>query len=410
MVVIGAGPAGSVAAKVLAEGGAKVALVDKARFPRDKACGDVVGPRAVSLLSDRYGSFAAWTKPVGDMDVVGPGGGRVRLPARPGRDFPAGGWAVPRTILDKLLYDEAVGSGAEPLHGRFGGMVSAGGLQVVNLDGGRRLSAEFVIGADGATSAVASSNGMVDPARVLWGFATRCYLEQEVPVPLISFWEEAPGRSFPGYGWLFPGPDGYANAGLGIGTGHSREGASRAVHRLDSFLDHLRRAGHVGAAAPARRMGGWLKMGMVGTRPARGRILLVGDAAGLVNPLQGEGIAQAVGSAVAASEAILSDTGNAAGTYMAWLRKEAAFQGSTAVLHQALLPHPRVVSALSRVLTWNALGSRLGEPWGLYWNDLTGGAHPGPARTMAATAGTAVRVLTSTSAARRSLAKELRWA
>ena len=79
VLVIGAGPAGSVAALVLARGGARVALVDKARFPRDKACGDLVGPRGVQLLSD----LAIESPPaatVGDMVVVGPTGRRVRLP------------------------------------------------------------------------------------------------------------------------------------------------------------------------------------------------------------------------------------------------------------------------------------------------------------------------------------------
>lgn len=409
-MVVGAGPAGSVAAKALAEGGAAVALVDKARFPRDKACGDVVGPRAVSLLKKLYDRLPPEMAHVGDMDVLGPGRGRVRLPARPGAHFPAGGWSVPRLVMDHFLFEEAISAGAVPFHGRLGGIRTSGGRQVAELDRNRSLAADFLVGADGATSSVASCAGMVDSERVLWGFATRCYVEEVVPVPLISFWDERPWRSFPGYGWLFPGPDGRANAGLGTGTGHTREGASRAVRRLDRFLDHLRSRGHLGAAGAEQRMGGWLKMGMVGTRAARGRILLAGDAAGLVNPLQGEGIAQAVGSAIAAARAILDHEGNAAAHYTRWMQTEAAFQGSTAALHEALLPHPRAVSALAHLLTSGPLGGRIGEPWGLYWNDLTEGAHPGPARTMAAAVGAGVRGLTSASTARRALSRELRWA
>src|SRR4051812_25146381 len=78
-LVIGAGPAGSVAALVLARGGARVALVDKARFPRDKACGDLVGPRGVQLLNDLAIEMRPTTT-VDDMLVVGPTGRRVRLP------------------------------------------------------------------------------------------------------------------------------------------------------------------------------------------------------------------------------------------------------------------------------------------------------------------------------------------
>ena len=87
VVVAGAGPGGSVAAFELARHGARVALVDKARFPRDKACGDLVGPRGVGLLGD-LGIAPAGTMSLGDMAVIGPAGGRVLLPAVPGLTYP----------------------------------------------------------------------------------------------------------------------------------------------------------------------------------------------------------------------------------------------------------------------------------------------------------------------------------
>ena len=128
-------------------------------------------------------------------------------------------------------------------------------------------------------------------------------------------WEPEPGRIFPGYGWLFPGPDGRVNAGLGIGTLSDRRAGAGAVRLLPAFLDHLRHLGLCpdGATAPGLdRLGGWLKMGMVGTTPAAGRVLLTGDAAGLVNPLQGEGIAHAMTSGRAAAEAVLGGPSSAA--------------------------------------------------------------------------------------------------
>jgi glycine/D-amino acid oxidase-like deaminating enzyme len=79
-LIVGSGPAGSVAAAVLARGGARVALVDKARFPRDKACGDLVGPRGVQLLDD-LGIRVTGAVPVGDLVVVGPTARRLRLPS-----------------------------------------------------------------------------------------------------------------------------------------------------------------------------------------------------------------------------------------------------------------------------------------------------------------------------------------
>src|SRR5580658_123711 len=89
VVVVGSGPAGSIAALVLARGGARVALVDKARFPRDKACGDLVGPRGVQTLSDL--GIRIDGPQVGDMEVVGPTGRQVLLRAVAGDTYPGHG-------------------------------------------------------------------------------------------------------------------------------------------------------------------------------------------------------------------------------------------------------------------------------------------------------------------------------
>lgn len=436
-VVVGAGPAGSVAATVLARGGAKVALVDKATFPRDKACGDVVGPRGVATLS-RLGLVPPGLLELGDIVVVGPTGDQAVLPALPGVDFPAMGWAVPRRRLDHWLWEAAVTAGAEPVAARVETITTErNGELGVSLDGGPRLVARAVIGADGATSGVAAALGLVDPGRVLWGFAVRIYFHQAVERPVIALWDSPPGHGFPGYGWLFPGPGGEANAGLGLGMGADRKPASRAVRQLDDFLTHLARVGvlerpvrgegrgqakgaNAGTGAgrqgngthsegPARRgpggtapLGGWLKMGMVGTVPARGRVLLVGDAAGLVNPLQGEGIGPAVASGEAAALAVLAGPDRAAQRYLAYLRlQHAPFAGSVAALHAALIGRPRAVSAAGRVLTRAPLARAIAPAWSLYWNGLADGARPGPGRRLARLADATARTLTAPGATRR---------
>ena len=153
------------------------------------------------------------------------------------------------------------------------------------------IDADFVIGADGATSITARTAGLVDASRVLWGFAVRGYIEADVALPVIALWNEQPRRGFPGYGWLFPGPDG-ANLGLGLRAGP--QPASRGtVHSSNSTRSARIWCGSAclnrSPAQPDAQLGGWLKMGLVGTRPAAGKVLLVGDAAGLVNPLQGRG-------------------------------------------------------------------------------------------------------------------------
>ena len=108
--------------------------------------------------------------------------------------------------------------------------------------GGGSIEADFVIGADGATSITARTAGLVDASRVLWGFAVRGYIEADVTRPVIALWNEQPRRGFPGYGWLFPGPDG-ANLGLGLGLGHTRGHGHRAQQQLDEFRSHLVRIG-----------------------------------------------------------------------------------------------------------------------------------------------------------------------
>ncbi len=117
VVVVGAGPAGSTAALVLARGGARVALVDKATFSRDKACGDLVGPRALALLTT-LGLTPPAGPQVGEMIVVGPTGRRVLLPARAGRTYPDHAMAVTRVRFDSWLRDAAIAEGAEPVTGR----------------------------------------------------------------------------------------------------------------------------------------------------------------------------------------------------------------------------------------------------------------------------------------------------
>jgi 2-polyprenyl-6-methoxyphenol hydroxylase-like FAD-dependent oxidoreductase len=154
--------------------------------------------------------------------------------------------------------------------------------------------------------------------------------------------------------------------------------------------------------AASRRLGGWLKMGMVGTNPAAGRVLLVGDAAGLVNPLQGEGISQALRSGRAAAEAVLAGPAGAGDRYRRFLGTAfAPYLAVTAPVHAGLLPRPRAVAAVGRLLTAPGVGRAIAGGWSLYWNDLLDGARPGSARTVAATAAGLGRLATATSATRR---------
>lgn len=394
VIVVGAGPAGSIAALSLARAGARVALVDKASVGRDKACGDLIGPRGVRLLDD-LGVCLPNSPTAGDMIVAGPSGRRVLLPARSGRTYPGHALIIPRATFDAHLRGAALDAGAIDVSKR---VASIDDGRVV-FDGGGVAQADFVIGADGATSTTARAAGLVDSSKVLWGFAIRGYLPAEVRVPVIALWNDRPRRGFPGYGWLFPGPDG-ANLGLGIGLGHSRQHAQRAQQQLDAFRIHLIRIGLLDSQlrSPMRLLGGWLKMGIVGTRPADGKVLLVGDAAGLVNPLQGEGIAQALASGQAAAIAVLTQSGDAAGAYREWVDTTyGEWTSVTTPVHAGLVGRPRLIAGVSAALTAPGVGRLIAPTWAIYWNNLIDGATTTRAVTAARAVHRVGRIVTSPS-------------
>ncbi len=137
-------------------------------------------------------------------------------------------------------------------------------------------------------------------------------------------------------------------------------------------------------------------MGMVGTTPARGRVLLVGDAAGLVNPMQGEGISQAMTSGRAAAEAILTHPSNAADTYRARLTVEhLPYHRITAAIHAGLVGRPRATSAVARLLTTAGRGDALAGGWAVFWNELLDGAPPNRHRSVAHAVTQIGRVMTA---------------
>jgi geranylgeranyl reductase family protein len=399
-IVVGAGPAGSITALVLARAGAKVALVDRRVFPREKACGDLVGPRGVQLL-DELGVSVPRARPLGDMIVVAPNNRRVLLPALPGSNYADHAIAVTREVFDACLFDMAIAAGATAVHKRVTGLVyEQEVVDGVQLSGGGAIRGDVVVGADGATSSVAQHSGLVDSAKVLWGFALRGYLDVELDLPHIVLWEPRRWRLFPGYGWAFPMSGGGANVGLGLAFGNDRGASRRAGEQFNDFLAHLARQGLVPRSDVRSRTGGWLKMGVLGTVPAGRGVLLVGDAAGLVNPLQGEGIAQAMASGRAAANAILAAGSRDAGRhYLAYLNDAVRHHRANAPVHAGMVKHPLTVSVTSRALSAPGIDWAVAGAWGLYWNDLAPDALPSRHRRLAMAATRAI-----TAAGRRSAA------
>jgi flavin-dependent dehydrogenase len=322
-----------------------------------------------------------------DLLVVGPSGHRSRLPAFPGRTYPGHGVVIPRVVLDDALRTAALEAGAEPIRARVSGVdrEPGGPVRALIASDGRRIAADAFIGADGALSPVARLAGMLDPDSALWGFAIRAYIPAEVPLPLLVLLDQAPWRIYPGYGWLFPGADGQANVGIGVGLG-TRRRATQLRGDLDRFTTLLRTSGDLSPGArPGQVTGGWLRMGGTGTPPAVGNLLLAGDAAGLINPLQGEGIGPAMVSARLAAQCLLAGPGQAAAAYTeAVTAAFGPYLPGASALQATLLRRPRAASAAVRLLTAPAVRRVLGGTWSLYWNGLVDGASPRPAAWAAA--------------------------
>jgi menaquinone-9 beta-reductase len=410
VIVVGSGPAGSCCAYQLARLGARVALVDRVNFPRDKACGDLLSPRTIEAL-DALG-IAISGAAIGDMSLVGPGGGAMPLPWPRGAAYPAEARAIPRSEFDDQLRVAALEAGAEFFQADVSGVVdsSAGGHDVNTTDG-RRFHASYVVGADGSLSRVAEAAGLVQQGEALWGFALRYYVKGHLERPLIVYWEPTRGKAFPGYGWAFPNIDGRINLGLGVSLGGARTGADLVSREMPGFVRALQERGLIGSVSLSSetRRGGWLKMGLAGTTPARGHILLVGDAAGLVNPLAGEGISGAILSGVAAAEAIGAGNGDAGARYVDFLRNRyARFYTRAAALQSFMAEHPRLFGLTGRVLTAPGVRGALSPGWSMYWNDLIDGAGPGGARSTARSIEAVTGVLTAPSRLRRRTERHLK--
>jgi flavin-dependent dehydrogenase len=133
------------------------------------------------------------------MLVIGPTRRRVQLPSADGLTYPGHGTAITRSVFDAMLHAAAVESGARPFVGRAQTpLEKEGQIGGYRLSTGETLHADFVVGADGATSEVAAAAGLVDPNMVLWGFAIRTYLPQVVDLPAIVLWDQNPWQAFPG--------------------------------------------------------------------------------------------------------------------------------------------------------------------------------------------------------------------
>ncbi|GIH16259.1 NAD(P)/FAD-dependent oxidoreductase [Rugosimonospora africana] len=339
VAIVGAGPAGSAAALAARRYGASVLLLDRAAFPRDKACGDGIAAHTLDLLRDLgVTGVADGYAPVPALHLVGPGGSAVaRRLSRPN-------YTIPRAVFDARLVDAAVAAGATLV--RHAVHTIEERPDSIVLDG--EISAGTVVGADGAYSLVRRSLGQPANPDGYVALAIRGY------APALDAAEQlivtAPTAQWPAYAWSFPIGDGRANIGYGEvlrGTALSR---AHLLDRLAALLPDVDTGGADGLRAHH------LPLSTHRPIPGRNRLLLAGDAYSLINPFTGEGIFYAVlsGSLAGQAAARAAGLGTAGGG-----TASGATDGGTAGAAPARLYTEALRRRLGRHLRHSRLAARL---------------------------------------------------
>ncbi len=297
VLVVGAGPAGSAAAAWAARAGLEVMLVDAAVFPRDKTCGDGLTPRAVGELC-RLGLDDWLRAHAVNRGLRAHGFGQTLLLPWPEGNLPSWGSAVARTELDDHLRTTAIKAGARAIDGARAIGVRREGSRVAAVEF-ERAGERFEIGcarlvvADGVRSPLGKLLGREWHRDTVYGVAGRSYISSELSDdPWISSHLELRGESgeiLSGYGWIFPLGTGEVNIGVGT-LATAKRPAGVALRPLMSFYADQRRedfelSGELRAPTSALLPMGGAVSGVAGSNWA-----LIGDAAGCVNPLNGEGI------------------------------------------------------------------------------------------------------------------------
>ena len=319
VIVVGGGPGGSTAATMLGRQGRKVLLIDKARFPREKVCGDAISGKGVEILA-KLGLLETLqqAESLGSWGILfsGPYGDEVEIPFTAMLDDPqAPGFICQREVFDHILFSEAASSGAVCWEETTVEDLVWEDKQVVGILAKREgrpveARAPLVIGADGAYSMVARKLGMKQLDERHYVAAVRAYYEgitdfRHHNLVELHFLEEAN----PGYLWIFPMAGGKANVGTGNLSANIKRNGVKLKPLLDDLVKHPRFEDRF---AGARRIGpvrGWgLPLGSKPRKMAGNGWLLVGDAASLIDPFTGEGIGNAMVSGDLAAQTAIEAT------------------------------------------------------------------------------------------------------
>ncbi len=356
LLVVGAGPAGIAAALTAKRHDLDVVVVDAATFPRDKTCGDGLTTGALRILEElgvgRFELAPDAYEPVHEAVLVSPSGRQVNLPLPTTGDH-AG--VISRVRLDATLVEHARSRGIEVRErcAVDGIAPVAGGIEVTAADG-TLLSARFVVAADGHFSAVRRAwqpdhgNGLGE-----W-HAARQYFSG---VADRRLWVVFEPDLLPGYAWVFPLPGNRANVGFGVLRGDRKGRELKTLWAELLARPALRKI--VGpAAVPEDRARAWpIPTRYAADRLSDGRVLFVGDAAGVVDPMTGEGIAQALMTGQLAATAVANARAGrpdvAGERYRTAVDRALGADLRFAARLQRLLSRPRAARASMRAVDFN---------------------------------------------------------
>lgn len=313
LVIVGGGPSGATAALYAQRAGLKTCLVDKATFPRDKICGDALSGKVVSILHElnllekiaQLPGAAIHEVVFGSPDHV-----QARVDLRrydhrdllTGKEMPMEGFVIRREVLDAFLFEEARGAVDTCLEGFAVREVLKDGAQVVGVLGEvdgetREIRGRVVLGCDGFNSVVARKVGLYKHDSHHWVVALRCYYENVVELTdqiELHFVEEV----LPGYFWVFPLDNGQANVGIGMRHDVLKKKKIDLKAALQTVIERPPFKARFEHAKPLEEPVGWnLPVGSTRRKSYTDGCLLLGDAAGLIDPFTGEGIGNALYSA-----------------------------------------------------------------------------------------------------------------
>lgn len=317
VVIAGAGPAGSMAARMLARAGLRVALCDKAAFPRDKTCGDALIPDSIAALrqSGAWDRIAEKARALELLEVISPHG--ISVPIR-------GEYRVlRRRVFDEVMFEDAVAAGAEFLQVSVKRPIEDSPGQVAgivvehHLGGGVReeeIRAPLTVLATGAEGAILKKFDATARTTAS-GYAIRTYaVHAASQSPCDRLYISLEKDLQPGYAWAFPGPENVFNVGVGVFYAtRLRERNLNLRTRLDHLMSGQGALGKIiGPMKPAednaRYAGAPLRTGLQGSSLGRRGLAIVGDAAGTTYGLTGEGIGKSMESGLLVAELAAANT------------------------------------------------------------------------------------------------------